>query len=59
MEFNKSLFNDPTNPNRFPNCNDNCSSDCCSNETIKGSGATLYSSKNRGAENSGKNTTKQ
>ena len=59
MQFNKNLFNAPINPNRFPNCNDLCSSDCCSGVSIKSSGATLYSSKNRGAENSGKNTTKQ
>ncbi len=35
---------------RFPNCNDNCSDACCAGTNIKGSGATLYTSKNRSLE---------
>lgn len=54
MKLIKSIVTDSFTPN-FVNCNDKCGDGCCEKTDFKGSGTTLYTSKNRGQENSGKN----
>ena len=56
MKLIKNINMDIVIPN-FTECNDSCSDSCCADDSsIKGSGTTLYTSKNRGNENPTKNS---